>query len=311
LARNGSGTFTMPNTFTPSTTILSSDVNENNTDIANELTNSLALDGQSTMTGQIKAASGTVGAPGWSFSADLDCGFYRIGANNIGLALNGAKVVDFSTTGVAITGTLAASGNVAINTDKFTVAAATGNTVVAGTLGVTGNTTLSGTLAVTGAATLSSTLSATDITGSGAISGATVTGSMVSTQAQAEAALSTTTVLTPGRAQYHPGVAKAWGHVTVSGGTPALALGHNVASITDNGVGNYTINLTTAFSAANFAVVAIKFDPTGTGTDVGEIVVDAITTTTIRIRSFTSTSTTQTTRIAADISFMFMAFGDQ
>ncbi|MBI1272910.1 MAG: hypothetical protein GC131_02350 [Alphaproteobacteria bacterium] len=35
-------------------------------------------------------------------------------------------------------GTLAASGNFAINTNKFTVAAASGNTVVAGTLGVTG-----------------------------------------------------------------------------------------------------------------------------------------------------------------------------
>jgi hypothetical protein len=38
-----------------------------------------------------------------------------------------------------ITGTLAVSGDVAVNTDKFTVAASSGNTVVAGTLGVTGN----------------------------------------------------------------------------------------------------------------------------------------------------------------------------
>lgn len=35
-------------------------------------------------------------------------------------------------------GTLGVTGNFAVNTDKFTVAAATGNTVVAGTLGVTG-----------------------------------------------------------------------------------------------------------------------------------------------------------------------------
>ena len=40
--------------------------------------------------------------------------------------------------------TLDVAGNVAVNTNKFTVAAATGNTGVAGTLGVTGATTLSG-----------------------------------------------------------------------------------------------------------------------------------------------------------------------
>lgn len=43
------------------------------------------------------------------------------------------------------------TGDVAVNTNKFNVTAASGNTTVAGTLGVTGNTTLS-TLGVTGAA---------------------------------------------------------------------------------------------------------------------------------------------------------------
>ncbi len=41
-------------------------------------------------------------------------------------------------------GTLSATGNFAINTNKFTVAASSGNTVVAGTLGVTGLSTLTG-----------------------------------------------------------------------------------------------------------------------------------------------------------------------
>lgn len=50
------------------------------------------------------------------------------------------------------------SADIAINTNKFTVAASTGNTLVAGTLAVTGAATLSSTLAVTGATTLSSYL---------------------------------------------------------------------------------------------------------------------------------------------------------
>lgn len=66
--------------------------------------------------------------------------------------------------------TLAGSGDFTINTNKFSVTAASGNTAVAGTLGVTGAATLSGTLGVTGATTLSSTLGVTStITGTGSI----------------------------------------------------------------------------------------------------------------------------------------------
>lgn len=49
---------------------------------------------------------------------------------------------------VSITGTLSASGNFEINTNKFTVTASSGNTVVAGTLGVTGAATISNTIQI-------------------------------------------------------------------------------------------------------------------------------------------------------------------
>lgn len=57
--------------------------------------------------------------------------------------------------GVQKDGSLAATGDVAINIDKFTVAASSGNTAVAGTLAVTGASTLTG--AVTSAAAVKST----------------------------------------------------------------------------------------------------------------------------------------------------------
>ena len=41
------------------------------------------------------ADDGSVSAPGLSFLSDADTGFYRIGANNIGLALNATKYIDF------------------------------------------------------------------------------------------------------------------------------------------------------------------------------------------------------------------------
>lgn len=58
----------------------------------------------------LSGAVGSVGAPGYAFTGDLDCGLYRIGANNIGAAVNGAKVLDIGTGGLDVTGTGAFSG---------------------------------------------------------------------------------------------------------------------------------------------------------------------------------------------------------
>lgn len=55
MARDGSGTMTIPNPdFVAGTTIESAKVDANNTDIVNELTNSIAADGQTTPTANLK-----------------------------------------------------------------------------------------------------------------------------------------------------------------------------------------------------------------------------------------------------------------
>ena len=59
---------------------------------------------------QILTVNGTVSAPAYSWAGDGDSGWYRIGANNLGLTLNGAKVLDAATTGLSITGTLGVTG---------------------------------------------------------------------------------------------------------------------------------------------------------------------------------------------------------
>lgn len=51
------------------------------------------------------AGNGTVAAPSFTFTSDTDSGLYRIGANNIGIGVNGAKVLDIGTAGLATTGT--------------------------------------------------------------------------------------------------------------------------------------------------------------------------------------------------------------
>lgn len=76
------------------------------------------------------------------------------------------------------------------------------------------------------------------------------------TQAEMETGTSTTTAVSPGRTQFHPGVAKVWAYITVSGGTPSLDASYNVTSITDTSAGNVTVTIANDFSSANYCAVA-------------------------------------------------------
>jgi len=71
------------------------------------------------------------------------------------------------------------------------------------------------------------------------------------TQAEMEAASSTTVNVTPGRTHYHPGVAKAWG-VTSSGGTIESG-SYNVNTYTKTGTGNYRATFVTSMSNALYS----------------------------------------------------------
>lgn len=102
------------------------------------------------------------------------------------LGVTGAtSLSSLSTSGAATVGTtLGVTGNFAVNTNKFTVAAASGNTVVAGTLNVTGASVLgslsSGTLTVSGLSQVAEldALSDTTVGGTFDVSGATTLASL-------------------------------------------------------------------------------------------------------------------------------------
>jgi len=87
------------------------------------------------------------------------------------------------------------------------------------------------------------------------------------TQAEMEAASSTSVYVSPGREKYHPGVAKAWACITYSGGTPTLAGGYGVSSITDVAVGRVRLTFSTAFSSTAYCVQATVERPTTAQTD--------------------------------------------
>jgi hypothetical protein len=60
--------------------------------------------------GNGKFNDGAVGTPGITFTQDQDNGLYRIGSNNWALAAGGQKIVDISTSGIDVTGTVTADG---------------------------------------------------------------------------------------------------------------------------------------------------------------------------------------------------------
>jgi len=93
--------------------------------------------GVSASTGaQWKGGDGTVSLPYYTFSADLDSGLYRIGANNVGLTVAGAKVLDVGTGGLGITGTLTTSGIISQDDTTDSTSGTTGSIHTDGGLGV-------------------------------------------------------------------------------------------------------------------------------------------------------------------------------
>jgi hypothetical protein len=89
-------------------------------------------------------------------------------------------------------------------------------------------------------------------TGLGDVSAASVSGGQIATQANQETATSIVTIVTPGRQQFHPSAAKAWVKFNNAG---TVAASYNITSVTDNGTGDWTINIGTDFSTSNYCGV--------------------------------------------------------
>jgi hypothetical protein len=119
-----------------------------------------------------------------------------------------------------------------------------------------------------------------------------------------ESATDVSKAVTPGHTQYHPGVAKAWVSVTFSAGTPSLAASHNISSVTDNGAGNTTVNFTTAFSAAGYAVAGLPEDA-GTNYDIWGVTANKAT------GSYRVLTAGGSTEGVNDANFCLVFFGDQ
>jgi len=75
--------------------------------------------------------------------------------------------------------------------------------------------------------------------------------------AEMEAATSTSVWASPGRTQYHPGVAKAWVDCSSTGANNAS---YNIASTARDSAGVYTITFDTDFDGTAYAAIASNTD---------------------------------------------------
>lgn len=100
MARNSSGTYSLPagNPVVSGTTISSTTHNNTMSDLATEVTNSLDRGGRGAMTAPLQLANGTVAAPALTFGSGTDNGFYWIGTDNFGAAVNGVKTQEWAAT---------------------------------------------------------------------------------------------------------------------------------------------------------------------------------------------------------------------
>lgn len=160
-----------------------------------------------------------------SEAADIYLQTVIAGAVTTVLRSSGSQILIGGALGV--TGALDIIGSFSVNTTKFTVDASTGNTVVAGTLAVTSS-----------------------------VTGTSVGGGMVATQAQQETASATDKIVTPGGQQFHPSAAKWWMKSVVSGGVPGSpSASYNVTSVSDPGTARIGITIGTDFSSAEWVCV--------------------------------------------------------
>lgn len=126
-------------------------------------------------------------------------------------------------------------------------------------------------------------------------------GTSQATQAAIEAQTVEATYISPDRAKFSPGVAKAWCRITDVG---ALVAGsYNIASITDTAVGDRTVVFDVDFSNTNYAGFATLMNETGGAFNTSHALVG------IAVGSIRHTIYNSTTLADQDTSVVF--FGDQ
>ena len=260
-------------------------------------TDVLSVDETTTLTGAVTASStlDVTGATGIDGDFDINTNKFTVASASGNTAIAGTLAVTGASTltgdvtasgAMNITGNTGVDGNFDINTDKFTVSSASGNTAVAGTLSVTGTSDFTGIITASGgvsgdvtgnADTASTWETARSITLTGDVTG-TVSGvnggdniSIATTVASNSVALGTDTT-----GNYMVDVDGGTGvtvtHTEAEGSTATIAIGQAVetdSNVTFNNMtvaGNLTVNGTTTTAASTNTVISDTLIELGNGT---------------------------------------------
>ena len=133
----------------------------------------------------------------------------------------------------------------------------------------------------------------------------TVAGAIeIATNAEVEAGSSGTLAVTPGRQSFHPGHPKAGGNFNGTG-TPAFRSGdYGMGAITDNGTGNYTLALDTAFNDTNYWINGwARFTVSNPAGLLSALDADTKTASSLQVRTSNSTSASAFDSSEVGISF--------
>lgn len=273
-SRDGNGNFNREYDWTDDATnsipITASRFDEEMDGVAAEITNSLALDGQSTMTGTLGMGGFKIESVG-AATADTDAPQSKQIQNNKFGYLG-------TTSGTSSAYTLSPSPAVAALTtgQEFQFTPNADNTLASGETTLTISATAATDIKVVNSSGVKASPAAGDLKNgipvnvkydgtdfilqeykqAAAVSSATTSAEGVvelATNAEVTTGTDTSRVPPVSSMVYHQGVGKGW--VNFNGtGTLAIRDSYNVSSVTDNGTGDYTINWSTSFANANYAV---------------------------------------------------------
>lgn len=102
MPRDSAGNYTLPagNPVITGTIIASTWANTTFADLSAEMTDSLDRSGKGGMLAALHIFDGVVGAPGISFASETGTGLYRIGAAQLGIAVNGNQIANIAPNGI-------------------------------------------------------------------------------------------------------------------------------------------------------------------------------------------------------------------
>jgi hypothetical protein len=107
------------------------------------------------------------------------------------------------------------------------------------------------------------------------------------------------------------GLCNASATISNGGGTVSASSNNtNIASMADNGTGDFTATFTSNMSGTDFAAVVSAIDDDGTNRNIGETIVQARTTSTVQIKTFRPSASENSARAAFDNDAIALAIFD-